>query len=96
MVSGMTNLAACLVGGQSFHSALAMRAACLNPVLEHHRVAWAKKILFVIDEASMLGPHLFGCADTQLKAIGDGSKLFGGSGVVICGDFGQLPPTGSA
>ena len=51
-------------------------------VTDRHRMVWASKLLVIIDEASVVSPQLLGTADSQLRAIGDSSKLFGGIGVV--------------
>jgi hypothetical protein len=47
-----------------------------------------------IDEMSMIGLKLFSCIDHRLREIFPHNRdlPFGGLGVVLCGDFAQLPP----
>jgi hypothetical protein len=61
------------------------------------RVLAAKRLegkdVFLVDEVSMIGPVMLGLIDQRLKEItGNGDKDFGGMGVVLTGDFFQLPP----
>ena len=94
VVTGMTNLAACLLGGQSTHSALVLNIKGPLVVDDRHRHAWSRIVLVLIDETSMMSIQTLGDGANQLKLLGDSRKLLGGIGVVLCGDFSQLPCTG--
>jgi hypothetical protein len=51
------------------------------------------KDIFLVDEVSMIGPVMLGLIDQRLKEItGNTGKKFGGMGVILTGDFFQLPP----
>lgn len=53
---------------------------------------WSNKVLWINDECSMESLDNLGTSESQLRKIGDATKLFGGIGVILSGDFAQLPP----
>lgn len=46
----------------------------------------------VVDEVSMVSASVFDQVETVLRRIKGNSKLFGGTQVILCGDFFQLKP----
>ena len=77
-------LAACLLGGQSTHSALVLNIKGSLVVDDRHRHAWSRIVLVLIDETSMMSIQTLGDGANQLKLLGDSRKLLGGIGVVLC------------
>jgi len=56
------------------------------------RRRWVGCRTLVIDEVSMLTPELFERLDAIARSIRKSTKRFGGIGLVLVGDFCQLPP----
>jgi len=56
------------------------------------RRRWTTCRVLVIDEVSMLTPELFERLDAIGRSIRKSTKRFGGLGLVLVGDFCQLPP----
>uniref|UniRef100_A0A6C0DS44 Uracil-DNA glycosylase n=1 Tax=viral metagenome TaxID=1070528 RepID=A0A6C0DS44_9ZZZZ len=56
------------------------------------RRRWTTCRVLVIDEVSMLTPELFERLDAIGRSIRKSNKRFGGLGLVLVGDFCQLPP----
>ena len=48
----------------------------------------------IIDEISMVSCQLLFWIDARLKQIMQNKLSFGGISVLICGDWGQIPPIG--
>ena len=46
----------------------------------------------IVDECSMITPHLLHKLDRRLRQIMEVDRPFGGLAIVLCGDFWQLPP----
>lgn len=109
MVTAPTGIAAIPLNGCTVHSALKLglhldTMPIDEELFERFRKSfayrtWRNVRVMVIDEISMLHPHIFNMLDCLLRrfpAAGGNSNLpFGGRIVVPVGDFGQLPPVGS-
>ena len=102
-VCASTGAAACLVGGITVHSfagigigegslaqltSLAMR--------KRNRQRWRAATTLIIDECSMIEAEFFDKLEAVARAVRDDDRPFGGIQLVLCGDFLQLPPPGSA
>ena len=46
----------------------------------------------IIDEISMVSCQTFAWIDARLKEIKESKCPFGGVNIIICGDWGQIPP----
>jgi hypothetical protein len=98
-ITGSSGSAAAQIGGTTVHSAcgLDIRRSPneqLPRFSEAKKWAWKQKLVFVIDEVSMLGGATFFKTNSNLQALRDCSeKPFGGIPVVILmGDFYQFAP----
>ena len=94
-----TGVSAWIIGGDTIESALAiqpntrhahLRASSSNNsnlqfLYEHLQVMF-------LDEVSMVGPNQLKKMDLRMQDIMMNTKFMGGVSMVICGDFGQLPP----
>ena len=97
-----TGVAAYNISGQTYHSALGLRAAASDSLtfeiapsrLARLQEAWHGTSYLIIDEKSMLGRVAMGRIDHRLRQIFPNGKEqpFGGLSVILVGDFGQLPP----
>jgi hypothetical protein len=101
--SATTGAAVCVIEGRTIHSLLALptRAWHQKPLTSLHNLQerWrsAQKnpsaYFLFIAEMSMLGQKALYWIDQRARqATGHADELFGGLSVVLCGDFGQLPP----
>ena len=99
-VTASTGIAATHIGGVTIHSwsGIGIKDKLTEQdidVLEQRPYLWKRfentKVL-VIDEASMLHPHLLDMINSVCKAFKRNKEPFGGMQVVLCGDFFQLPP----
>ncbi|CAK0894190.1 unnamed protein product, partial [Prorocentrum cordatum] len=97
-----SNSAARLIGGD------AIRAVCKLPfgnisvrdrkarlsvaALEKHRQRWKKARACFIDEVSMVSSDQLHASEVRIREAKDDRKPFGGLGMILSGDFLQLPP----
>lgn len=109
MVTAPTGIAAIPLNGCTVHSALKLglhldTMPIDEEMFERFRKSfayrtWRQVRAMVIDEISMLHPHIFNLLDRLLRRFlgpgGNSNLPFGGRIVVPVGDFGQLPPVGS-
>jgi hypothetical protein len=97
-------VAAVPIGGQTLHSLVGL-SGTLSPdnfppppstdAMRELRAYFRGVRLLVIDEVSMVGTALLGCASRRLSQILDNEAPFGGLVVVLSGDFDQLTPVKS-
>lgn len=102
-VLASTGAAACLIGGITVHSfagigigegslaqltSLAMR--------KRNMQRWRAATTLIIDECSMIDAEFFDKLEAVARAVRDDERPFGGIQLVLCGDFLQLPPPGTA
>ena len=102
-VLASTGAAACLIGGITVHSfagigigegslaqltSLAMR--------KRNMQRWRAATTLIIDECSMVDAEFFDKLEAVARAVRDDDRPFGGIQLVLCGDFLQLPPPGTA
>ena len=94
-----TGVSAWIIGGDTIESGLSLQPsnrpthlkasasskANLQFMFEHLQVVF-------LDEVSMVGTNKFKEMDFRLQDIMMNNKFMGGVSMVICGDFGQLPP----
>jgi len=93
-----TGIAASLLkNGQTYHLYLGINSE--NPKLELNpmKKAFIEQDLagvkiIVIDEISFVGPNSLHIIDARLKSVLNNQRPFGGMGIIVCGDFSQLPP----
>ena len=91
-----TGVAAFGINGMTIHAALSLpvksRFAQLAPsTLSQFQLQWRNIKLLIIDEKSMIGRSMAGKMDLRLWEIINDS-IMGGIGVLLFGDFAQLPP----
>ena len=56
------------------------------------RVNTSTLCMVVIDEISYMGPIIFGQVEARLRSLMASNDTFGGLGIILMGDFFQLPP----
>ena len=94
-----TGVAAWIIGGDTIESALAIQP---NTRQAHLKASSSQnsnlqflyehlKVIF-LDEVSMVGSNQFKKMDFRMQDIMMNTKFMGGVSMIICGDFGQLPP----
>ena len=101
-VTAATGIAACALGGTTFHSFAGIglgkgpvRALVRKVTESPASVArWRSARCLIIDEVSMLDGRLLEKAEEVARAVRGSSAPFGGLQVVLTGDFFQLPPVG--
>ena len=91
-----TGVAAFGINGMTIHSALSLPVkssfdALLPSSLLKFQHQWKDIKLLIIDEKSMIGRTMAGKMDSRLRQI-VGDDIMGGIGVLLLGDFAQLPP----
>jgi hypothetical protein len=100
-----SGIAAFNIRGETCHYALNILSAELKKgdvvLLEGARLQRLQKRLagmqlLIVDEKSMIGLAMLGLIDLRLRDAFPGSEndFFGGRSLLLCGDFGQLPPVG--
>jgi hypothetical protein len=98
VVAAPTNLAACLINGQTWQSAFAhsergSKEDGAEPAdIATLRSARDAVLLFIMDEVSMVGASDLEVIDRKLKMIFQKDKVMGGTSVLFGGDMRQLPP----
>jgi hypothetical protein len=99
VVAAPTNLAACLINGQTWQSAFAHSERHSKEdgdepaTIDTLRQGWAGVLLFIMDEVSMVGASDLEVIDKKLKMIfQNNDKVMGGTSVLFGGDMRQLPP----
>lgn len=95
-----TGIAAFGINGMTIHSALSLPVkSSFNPlvpsILARFQQQWKDIKLLIIDEKSMIGRTMAGKVDSQLRQIIT-DEVMGGIGVLLFGDFAQLPPVGDS
>jgi ATP-dependent DNA helicase PIF1 len=95
-----TGIAAFGINGMTAHSALSLPVkSSFNPLipsaLAKFQQQWKEIKLLIIDEKSMIGRTMAGMMDSRLRQIVT-DEVMGGVGVLLFGDFAQLPPVGDS
>ena len=95
-----TGIAAFGINGMTVHSALALPVKTSFNVLIPSTLAklqhqWKDIKLLIVDEKSMIGRTMAGKIDSRLRQI-IADDVLGGIGVLLFGDFAQLPPVGDS
>jgi hypothetical protein len=95
-----TGIAAFGINGMTVHSALSLPVkSSFNPLipsaLSKFQHKWKYIKLLIIDEKSMIGRTMAGKMDSRLRQIIT-DEVMGGVGVLLFGDFAQLPPVGDS
>jgi ATP-dependent DNA helicase PIF1 len=95
-----TGIAAYGINGMTAHSALSLPVkGSFNPlipsILGRYQQQWKHIKLLIIDEKSMIGRTMAGKMDSRLRQIVT-DEVMGGIGVLLFGDFAQLPPVGDS
>ena len=101
-VAAPTGVAAFNVGGQTLHSLLRLQlnfSDCnelKGPTLQDLQEKLAMCHYLIVDEMSMIGRRQMGMIHSRLCQVfpGRSSQPFGGTSLILVGDFGQLPPVG--
>ena len=87
-MTAISGSAAALIGGGTLHS-----VASINCKKVDHDEEWDSTIVVIIDEISMMTDKVMDLCDQNLrKKTRVRNKLFGGVLMIVCEDFGQLPP----
>ena len=97
-----TGIAATLLpGGRTLHSLLHIpvegkkkQGKLTAAAFQTTKNALDQVCLLIIDEMSMIDGHLFNAIDQRLRELGVKDQPFGGLGVLLMGDFFQLPCIG--
>jgi len=98
IVVAPTGSAASSIQGNTIHSKLAIPVHGFKELaadsLDDLHQAWKPVEYIIIDEISMVGLALLGMIDSRLRQIFPSCQatVYGGRSVLMCGDFGQLPP----
>ena len=94
-----TGVSAWIIGGDTIDSAFALqpnkRTAHLKASSSSNsnlQFLYEDLAVLFLDEVSMVGPNKLKDMDFRMQDIKMNSKFMGGVSMVICGDFGQLPP----
>jgi ATP-dependent DNA helicase PIF1 len=95
-----TGIAAFGINGMTVHSALSLPVkSSFTPLipstLAKFQQQWKYTKLLIIDEKSMIGRTMAGKMDSRLRQIIT-DEVMGGVGVLLFGDFAQLPPVGDS
>jgi ATP-dependent exoDNAse (exonuclease V) alpha subunit len=93
-----TGIAAFGINGLTIHSALSIIPKSsfedlIPSTLSKFQHQWKNVKLLIIDEKSMVGRTMAGKMDSRLRQI-LADEVMGGIGVLLFGDFAQLPPVG--
>lgn len=93
-----TGIAAFGINGMTVHSALSLPVKSQfnelpTSALPKHQHQWRDIKLLIVDEKSMIGRTMAGKMDSRLRQILT-DEVMGGVGVLLFGDFAQLPPVG--
>lgn len=95
---GFTGIAAAnlLPNGRTIHDQFQFSINDLDKLNQlRSRLSPSKLVMLVIDEISYISPETIGQIDNRLRQLmGKPEILFGGIGVLLMGDFFQLPPVG--
>ena len=94
-----TGVSAWIIGGDTIDSAFALqpnkRTAHLKASSSSNsnlQFLYEDLAVLFLDEVSMVGPNKLKDMDFRMQDIMMNKKFMGGVSMVICGDFGQLPP----
>jgi ATP-dependent exoDNAse (exonuclease V) alpha subunit len=95
-----TEIAAFGINGMTVHSTLSLPVkssfeALAPSALLKLQHQWKDIKLLIIDENSMMGRAMAGKMDSRLRQILT-DEVMGGMGVLLFGDFAQLPPVGDS
>lgn len=102
-ITASTGIAATHIGGMTIHSWTGMGIQDHLSTHDIHTIANRENIkkriskarVLIIDEVSMLSPHVLYQADCICKTVKENAQPFGGMQVIFVGDFFQLPPISS-
>ena len=94
-----TGVSAWIIGGDTIESALAIQPNTRHAHLKasssnnsNLQFLYEHLQVMFLDEVSMVGPNQLKKMDLRMQDIMMNTKFMGGVSMVICGDFGQLPP----
>lgn len=93
--TAMTGVAALALGGGTLHSALGLgirKWTVPEYVASCRKACWDPPEMLIIDEVSMLGRELFEMIEESFRVIRRSDAPFGGTQLLLSGDFLQLPP----
>lgn len=98
-LTSTTGISALSIGGTTLHSFLGIGLGnddvedLYNKIIKNYekRELWLKLDLLIIDEISMLHPHLFDKLERVARKIRENKACFGGIQLVVSGDLFQLP-----
>gem|GEM_PF-1284529 len=97
-----TNLAAINIGGQTIHSFFRfnqnkdMHVNAMRPLEYDDKNLYSAIDMIIIDEISMVRTDVFDAMDVFLRRCKEIELPFGGTQIIICGDYFQLPPIDEA
>ncbi|EFJ23459.1 hypothetical protein SELMODRAFT_451567 [Selaginella moellendorffii] len=99
-VTASTGIAACAIGGTTFHAfagvgiGLSKKEQLVDMVMrsKEKKQRWLNAAALVIDEISMIDAELFDKVDFVGRAVRRSKERFGGLQLIVTGDFFQLPP----
>ena len=99
-VTASTGKAACILDGTTIHSAFGLgkfgRSHTKADGLNTLRRKYNHLCVLLTDEISMTGITIFDNLNTQLQAIKNDKRDFGGVSIIAIGDLFQLPPVNMA
>ena len=98
IVTGISGIAAMLIGGCTLHSALGIGTQPRPKEPSETLInKWSHISLLIIDEVSMMQVSLLVLLNTRLRQLkARMNKIFGGIHIVFSGDVYQLPPVGTS
>lgn len=99
-ITASTGIAATHIGGQTIHSWSGIGVRDYLSEYDVEAIANNKNVrrrvkdahVLILDEVSMLSGSVLSMVDSVMRAVRGNDRPFGGSQVVLVGDFFQLPP----
>lgn len=97
VICASSGVSAMLIEDYTLHAALSVGVHARHPnPNSQHKNAWSEVGNLLVDEFSMITPHVFDVMEERLRKLKEQlDKPFGGVHVIFCGDFYQLPTVGS-